>query len=87
MSEYNEKLCEQKHRQIDEKFKEQGGTLKEYGGRIGKMEQDGRESKTQTQNLCEIVKSLNTTMRWFIGLQIGGYIGFFFYAAQRGLIK
>ena len=87
MSEYNEKLCEQKHRQIDEKFKEQGETLKEYGGRIGKMEQDGRESKTQTQNLCEIVKSLNTTMRWFMGLFIGSFVSFFFYAVQHNLFK
>jgi chromosome segregation ATPase len=87
MSEYDERLCEQKHRQIDEKFKEHGGTLKEYDGRIGRIEQNERESKTQIQNLCETVKSLNTTIRWFIGLQIGGYIGFFFYAAQRGLIK
>jgi chromosome segregation ATPase len=87
MSEYDERLCEQKHRQIDEKFKEHGGTLKEYNGRIGRIEQNERESKTQIQNLCETVKSLNTTIRWFIGLQIGGYIGFFFYAAQRGLIK
>ena len=87
MSEYSEKLCEQKHKEIDEKFKEHGGTLKEYDGRIGRIEQNERESKTQIQNLCEIVKNLNTTMRWFIGLQIGGYIGFFFYAAQHGLIK
>ena len=87
MSEYDEKLCEQKHRQIDEKFKEQGGTLKEYGGRIGKMEQDGRESKTQTQNLCEIVKNLNTTMRWFMGLFIGSFVSFFFYAVQHNLFK
>ena len=87
MSEYDERLCEQKHRQIDEKFKEQGGTLKEHDGRIGKMEQDGRESKTQTQNLCEIVKSLNATMRWFMGLMVGSFVGFFFYAAQRGLLK
>jgi len=87
MSEYDEKLCEQKHRQIDEKFKEQGGTLKEYGGRIGKMEKDGRESKTQTQNLCEIVKNLNTTMRWFMGLFIGSFVSFFFYVVQHNLFK
>ena len=87
MSEYNEKLCEQKHRQIDEKFKEHGGTLKEYDGRIGRIEQNERESKTQIQNLCETVKSLNTTIRWFMGLFIGSFVSFFFYAAQRGLIK
>ena len=87
MSEYDEKLCEQKHRQIDGKFKEQGGTLKEYGGRIGKMEQDGKESKMQTQNLCEIVKNLNTTMRWFMGLFIGSFVSFFFYVVQHNLFK
>ena len=87
MGEYSEKLCEQKHKEIDERFKEQGGTLKEYGGRIGKMEQDGRESKTQTQNLCEIVKNLNTTMRWFMGLFIGSFVSFFFYAVQHNLFK
>ena len=87
MSEYDEKLCEQKHRQIDEKFKEHGGTLKEYDGRIGRIEQNERESKTQIQNLCETVKSLNTTMRWFMGLFIGSFVSFFFYVVQHNLFK
>ena len=87
MSEYDEKLCEQKHRQIDEKFKEHGGTLKEYDGRIGRIEQNERESKTQIQNLCETVKSLNTTIRWFMGIWVTSLLGFFFYAVQHNIFR
>jgi chromosome segregation ATPase len=61
--------------------------LNNYSGRLDKLEQDGVELKTELKNLCENIRTLTTTMKWFIGLMVGSFVAFFFYAAQRGLIK
>lgn len=72
---------------IELKIKEHGETLKEHDKRLDKIEQDGREFKIQIQNLCDNIKDLTVTMRWFIGLLVGSFVAFFFYAVQNHLFK
>lgn len=69
------------------KVREHDETLKEHDRRLDKIEQDGAEFKVQIQHLCDDIKNLTTTLKWFMGLLGGSFIGFFFYAAQRGLLK
>lgn len=61
--------------------------LNDHSKRIDKLEQYRSSSEVEIKNLCEQIKSLVTTMRWFIALLVGAFVSFFFYAAQRGLIK
>lgn len=69
------------------KIKEHTETLKEHDKRFDKIEQDGREFKIEIKNLCKDIKGLTTTMRWFMGLLVGSFVGFFFYVVQHNIFK
>lgn len=76
----NEKLVEHQLEVHDKR-------LNNHGDRLDKLEQDGATLKTELKNLCENLKSLTSVMKWFIGLLIGSFIGFFFYAVQNNIFK
>ena len=84
---YNPELCKEKHKRIDEKLNTHEQRLNNHGSRIDQLEQYQSRTEAIIKNLCEKIDSLVTTMRWFIGLLVGAFVTFFFYAAQRGLIK
>jgi len=75
----------------DELIKHQVGVLdtrvNDHSKRLDKLEQDSVALKTELKNLCENLKSLTTVMKWFIGLIIGSFVGFFFYAIQNNIFK
>lgn len=52
-----------------------------------RVEQFKLNTETEVKNLIEQIKFLVTTMRWFIGLLVGSFVTFFFYAVQKGLFK
>lgn len=82
-----EKLCEEKHKGISEKLGVAERRLNNHSDRIDKLEQGQSEFKVEIKNLCKDIQSLTSTLKWFIGLLVGAFASFFFYAAQRGLIK
>ena len=82
-----DKICNERHRQIDYRLDVHDKRLNNHGERIDKLEQYQSKTEAQITNLCEQIKSLVTTMRWFIGLLVGAFISFFFYAVQKGLFK
>lgn len=61
--------------------------LNNHAERIDKLEQDNASLKTEIKNLCENLKQLTTVMKWFIGLLVGAFVSFFFYAIQSGLFR
>ncbi|WP_035290290.1 hemolysin XhlA family protein [Clostridium sp. KNHs214] len=69
------------------KINEHTEEIKEHDRRLDKIEQDGREFRTEIKNLCKDLKGLTVTIRWFMGLLVGSFVGFFFYAIQHGLFK
>lgn len=69
------------------KISEHDIELKEHNTRLDKIEQDGREFRVEIKNLCESIKNLTNTMRWFIGLLVGSFVAFFFYAVQQNIFK
>lgn len=76
-------ICEEKHRRIDEKFEIHERRLNNHSERIDKLEQYHSRAETQIANLCEQIKSLVTTMRWFMGLIVGSGVGFFIWYIQQ----
>ena len=82
-----EDVCKEKHKRIDERLNVQDKRLNNHGDRIDKLEVKTEQyhSKTETQitNLCEQIKSLVTTMRWFIALLISSMVGFFIWYIQQ----
>lgn len=83
----NEELCLEKHERIKEKFSTHENRLNNHSTRLDKLEQDGAELKTEIKNLCKQLEGLTATIKWFIGLLIGSFVAFFFYAVQNNLFK
>lgn len=82
-----EKLCELKHVEIDKKFEVTEKRLNNHGDRIDKLEQNGVRLEERLDNLIKQLSSLNTMMRWFLGLMIGAFVSFFFYAVQQNIFR
>ncbi len=61
--------------------------LNDHSKRLDILEQFKSSTETEVKNLIEQIKSLVTTMRWFIGLLVGAFVSFFFYAIQQGIFK
>lgn len=82
-----QKICDERHRQIDFRLNAHEQRLNNHGERLDRLEQFKSSTETEIKNLIDQIKSLVTTMRWFIGLLVGAFISFFFYAVQQGLFK
>ena len=87
MSEYNENLCLERHRSINDKAEVHDRRLNDHSGRIDRLEQRGASVDTKIENLCEQIRSLVSIMKWFLGASAGALIGFFFYAVQQNIFK
>lgn len=72
---------------IKDKLETHEKRINNHGDRLDKLEQDGRELKTELKNLCENLKSLTNMMKWFITAMGGALISFFFYAVQTNIFK
>ncbi|WP_425447639.1 hemolysin XhlA family protein [Dethiothermospora halolimnae] len=68
------------------KITEHDKKISELDRRVDNNERENAEFKVQIENLCKTIQQLTVTMKWFIGLFLGGFISFFFYAVQKGLI-
>lgn len=82
-----EKLCELKHNEIDKKFETTEKRLNNHGDRIDKLEQNSVRLEERLDNLIKQLAQLNTMLRWFIGLMIGSFVAFFFYAVQQNIFR
>ncbi|AGX44496.1 hemolysin XhlA family protein [Clostridium saccharobutylicum] len=71
---------------IKDKIETHERRINNHGERLDKLEQDGRELKTEIKNLCENLKSLTNMIKWFITAIGGALISFFFYVVQTGIV-
>lgn len=72
---------------IQNKLETHEKRLNNHGSRLDKLEQDSRELKIELKNLCENLRSLTNTMKWFITAMGGALISFFFYAVETKIFK
>ena len=75
------------HEVIEMKITEHDEKISELDKRMDKNDRENAEFKIQIKNLCKTIQGLTTTMKWFIGLLVGAFVSFFFYAVQQGLFK
>ncbi len=87
MVDYNESLCKERHKRTDEKIAIHETRINNHSGRIDTLEQHRSAADVEIKNLIKEIGSLVTIVRWFIGMFVGAFVSFFFYAAQAGLIK
>lgn len=80
-------LCDERHRRIDEKFDLAERRINNHSERIDRVEQLNTRLEERLSGLITQLGTLNTTLRWFIGLMVGAFVSFFFYAVQSGILK
>ena len=84
---YDAKLCEERHDSLKDKIENHEKRLNGHSARLDKLEQDGAELKTEIKNLCKQLEGLTSILKWFIGLLVGSFVAFFFYAVQNNIFK
>ena len=80
-------LCDERHRRIDEKFELAERRNNNHSEKIDRVEQSSTRLEERLSGLITQLDTLNTTLRWFIGLMVGAFVSFFFYAVQSGILK
>ena len=80
---YNEALCREKHKAIEDKMEVHDTRLNNHSGRLDTLEQDGRESKVQISNLIKSIDSLVSTIKWLIGLGLPLAIAFISWSVSQ----
>lgn len=87
MVEYNESLCKERHKRIDEKLELHERRINNHAERLDRIELANSKLEERLDNLIKQLATLNSTMKWFIGLMVGAFVSFFFYAVQQGLFQ
>lgn len=81
------KVCEERHKRLDEKIAIHEKRLNSHGERLDRIELTSGRLEERLNNLIQQLEQLNKTMKWFIGLLVGNFVAFFFYVIQQGLFK
>ena len=82
-----DKLCEIKHNRLDEKIDVHERRINSHSQRLDRIELSTGRLEERLTGLIEQLGNLNTTLKWFVGLMVGSFVAFFFYAVQSGLFK
>jgi archaellum component FlaC len=80
-------LCQERHKRVDERLETHERRLNSHSEELDRLSISDTKNSTQIDNLCDKIDGLVTIIKWFIGLMVGSYVGFFFYAVQKGLFK
>jgi predicted nuclease with TOPRIM domain len=80
-------ICDERHKRIDEKLESHERRLNNHSERLDRIELANGRLEERLNNLIQQLEQLNKTMKWFIGLLVGAFISFFFYAVQQGIFK
>ena len=81
----NEKICDERHRRLDEKIAVHERRLNNHSERLDRIELTSGRLEERLSNLIQQLEQLNKTMKWFITVIVGAFISFFFYVVQQGL--
>lgn len=81
------KVCEEKHKRLEEKINVHDIRINNHSERIDKIEQNQSRTDAKIENLCDQLKQLVSIMKWYIGVSVGALASFFFYAIQHNLFK
>lgn len=83
----DDKLCEIRHQRLDEKIDVHERRINNHSDRLDIIERVNGRLEERLDGLIKQLSALNSTMKWFMGLLLGGIVSFFFYAIQQGLLK
>ncbi len=78
-------VCRVMHERVDEKFKLNENRLNDHSKRLDILEQSQARTEESLKGVVKELSDLNSTLKWFIGVMVGGFVSFFFYAVQQGV--
>lgn len=81
------KVCEEKHKRIEEKINVHDIRLNDHSKRIDKIEQNQSRTDAKIENLCEQLKQLVSVIKGLCALIGSSLVAFFFYAIQHNIFK
>lgn len=79
------KICDERHKRIDEKLETTERRLNNHSERLDRVELVNSRLEERLSGLITQLGNLNTTLKWFIGLIVGSFVAFFFYAVQQNI--
>lgn len=74
-------------RWVEDKIKTHDKRLDSHSERLDEFDRFKSSTTVEIKNLIEQIKNLVSTMKWFIGLLVGAFVGFFFYVVQVNILK
>lgn len=80
-------VCDERHNQINYRLDVHEKRLNSHGERLDRIELVNGRLEERLNSLITQLENLNKTMKWFIGLLVGSFVAFFFYAVQQGLFR
>ncbi len=80
-------ICDERHNQINYRLDVHEKRLNSHGERLDRIELVNSRLEERLNSLITQLENLNKTMKWFIGLLVGSFVAFFFYAVQQGLFR
>ena len=83
----NDEIVNYKITEHDEKLKEHDKMLDDHEHRINDTNTSIIKLADSVDNLSKNVEKGFSLMKWFIGLLVGSFVAFFFYAIQHGLFR
>ena len=78
--------CSDIREKINYRLDTQETRINKHSERLDLIENGYNRLDERLSNLIEKLESLNVTLKWFMGMILGGIVGFFFYAIQSGLL-
>jgi len=87
LAELNSEICKERHERIQDKLNTHEKRLNNHGDRIDAIERSTDRLDERLGGLIKQLAQINSTLKWFMGLLIGAFVSFFFYAVQRGVVK
>lgn len=79
------KICDERHKRIDEKLETTERRINKHSERLDRAELVNSRLEERLSGLITQLGNLNTTLKWFIGLILGSFVAFFFYAVQQNI--
>lgn len=79
----DDKLCEVKHKRVDERIGIIDVRLNEHGKSIDSLEKYQAQATEQVRNLCGQVKGLVKVLYGFLSLGVATFLGFFIWYIQN----
>ncbi|HCX64171.1 MAG TPA: hypothetical protein DHN33_03050 [Eubacteriaceae bacterium] len=79
-------ICEERHKNINETLSRHERRMNNHSERLDKIEQINARLDERLSGLIKQVEGLNRILKWFIGLMVGAFIGFFFYIVQTNIM-